>query len=119
METEEELRRSARWREKICVNVRQEGSAREGPAREGAAGEEGFGGPFAEVDGESDAVAVVVGEDHHVFVARMAAEDGAHFFGNENRAAPPVRDAHGGKGGVQIGEAAFETGETAGRLALA
>src|SRR5712692_3050621 len=32
-----------------------------GPAGEGTAGEEGFGGPFAEVDGESDAVAVVAG----------------------------------------------------------
>src|ERR1700687_637802 len=119
METEEELRRSARWREKICVNVRQEGSAREGPAREGAAVEEGFAGPFAEVDGESDAVAVVAGEDHHVFVARMAAEDGAHFFGNENWAAPSVRDAHGGKGGVQMADAAFEPAETVDGFALA
>ena len=88
-------------------------SSREGPAGEGPAAEEGFGGPFAEVDGERDAVAVVAGEDHHVFVARMAAEDGAHFFGNENRAAPAVRDAHGGKGGVQMADAAFEPAKTA------
>src|SRR5260370_8810287 len=94
--------------EKVCVNVSQEGSAREGPARKGAAVEEGLGGPFAEIDRESDAVAVVAGEDHHVFVARMAAEDGAHFFGDENRAAPAVRDAHGGKGRVQMADAAFE-----------
>src|SRR5882724_121933 len=46
-------------------------SANKGPAREGAAGKEGFGGPLAEVDGESDAVAVVAGEKHHLFVARM------------------------------------------------
>src|SRR5258708_38772226 len=84
-----------------------------GPGREGAAVEEGFGGPFAEVDGERDAVAVVAGEDHDVFVARMAAEDGAHFFGNKNRAAPAGRDAHGGKGGAQMAGAAFETAETA------
>src|SRR5467141_1489147 len=84
-----------------------------GPGREGAAVEEGFGGPFAEVDGERNAVAVVAGEDHHVFVARMAAEDGAHFFGNENRAAPAVRAAHGGKGWVQMADAAFEPAETA------
>src|SRR5260370_4645200 len=98
--------------EKVCVNVSQEGSAREGPARKGAAVEEGLGGPFAEVDGESDAVAVVGGEDHHVFVARMAAEDGTHFFGDENRAAPAVRDAHGGKGRVQMADAAFEPAQT-------
>src|SRR5260370_234214 len=78
------------------------------PGREGAAVEEGLGGPFAEVDGESDAVAVVAREDHHVFVARMAAEDGAHFFGDENRAAPAVRDAHGGKSRGQMADAVFE-----------
>src|SRR5713226_10600796 len=71
------------------------------PGREGAAGEEGLGGPFAEVDGESDAVTVVAGEDHHLFAARMAAEDGAHIFGEENRAAPAVSDAHRSKGRVQ------------------
>src|SRR5260370_12133053 len=105
--------------EKVCVNVSQEGSAREGPAREGAAVEEGLGGPFAEVDRESDAVAVVAGEDHHVFVARMAAADGAHFFGGENRADPAVRDAHGGKGRVQMADAAFEPAETVAGLASA
>jgi hypothetical protein len=36
------------------------------PAGQGAAGEEGFGGPFAEVDGQGDAVAVVAGENHHL-----------------------------------------------------
>src|SRR5216684_3579697 len=82
------------------------------PAREEAAGEEGFGGPFAEVDGESDAVAVVAGEDHHLLAARVVAEDGQHFFGEENRAAPAVRDAHGGKGRVQMADAAFEPAET-------
>src|SRR5258708_1652791 len=90
-----------------------------GRGREGGAVEEGFGGPFAEVDGERDAVAVVAGEDHDVFVARMAAEDGAHFFGNKNRAAPAVRDAHGGKGGVQMADAAFEPAETADSFAPA
>ncbi len=82
------------------------------PGRKGAAVEEGLGGPFAEVDGESDAVAVVAGEDHDVFVARMAAEDGAHFFGDENRAAPAVRDAHGGKRRMQMTDAAFEPAQT-------
>ncbi len=75
------------------------------PVRKGAAGEEGLGGPFAEVDRERDAVTVVAGEDHHLFAAGMLlrgkpAEDGAHFFGEENRAAPAVGDAHVGKGRV-------------------
>src|SRR5258708_21912730 len=87
-------------------------SSREGPAGEGPAAEEGLGGPFAEIDGERDAVAVVAGEDHHVFVARMAAEDGTHFFRDENRAAPAVRDAHGGKSRVQMADAAFEPAQT-------
>src|SRR5258708_8498310 len=82
------------------------------PGREWAAVEEGLGGPFAEVDGESDAVAVVAGEDHYVFVARMAAEDGTHFFGDENRAAPAVRDAHGGKCRMQMADAVFEPAQT-------
>src|SRR5258708_39656088 len=82
------------------------------PGREGAAVEEGFGGPFAEVDGESDAVAVVAGEDHHLLAAWMEAEDGEHFFGEENRAAPAVRDAHGGKGGVQMSDAVFDPAGT-------
>ncbi len=64
------------------------------PEREGAAGEEGFRGPLAEVDGESDAVAIVAGEDDYVFAARIVAEDGAHSFGEENRAGPAVGDAH-------------------------
>src|SRR5258708_15081580 len=77
------------------------------PGREGAAGEEDFGGPFAEVDGKSDAVAVVAGEDYHLVAARMSAEDGEHFFREENRPAPAVRDADGGKGRVQMANAVF------------
>jgi len=41
------------------------------PGREGAAVEEGLGGPLAEVDAESDAVAVEAGEDHCQFPARV------------------------------------------------
>ena len=89
------------------------------PGREGAAGEEGFGGTLAEVDGESDAVAVEASEDHHVFAARMAAEDGAQFFGVQDGAAPAVRDAHGGKGRVQMADAVFEPAETVGGFASA
>ena len=79
---------------------------------------------MAEVDRESDTVAVVAGEDHHVFAARMPlrgkpAEDGEHFFGEENRAAPAVRDAHGGKGRVQMADAVFEPAETPGGFASA
>src|SRR5713101_2380101 len=77
------------------------------PGRQRAAGEEGFGGTLAEVDGESDAVAVEAGEDHHLFAARMAAEDGTQFFGVQDGAAPAVRDAHGGKGRVQMADAVF------------
>ncbi len=89
-------------------------------AREAAGGGRGgFGGTFAEVDGESDAVAVEAGEDHHLFAAWMAAEDGAHFFGVEDGAAPTVRNAHGCKGRVQMADAAFEPAETAGGLASA
>src|SRR6266403_3975261 len=114
MELEEELRRPGGGGEKV-------GSA---PAREGAAGEEGLGGPLAEVDGESDAVTVVAGEEHHVFAARMPlrgkpAEDGEHFFGEENRAAPAVGDAHVGKDRVQMADAGFEPAETCGSFASA
>ncbi len=89
------------------------------PAREGTAGEDGLGGPFAKVDGEGDAVAVVAGEEHHLFGTRMPlrgkpAEDGEHFFGEENRPAPAVGDAHGGQGRVQVADAAFEPAETCG-----
>ena len=89
------------------------------PAREGTAGEEGFGSPFAEIDRESDAVAVEAGEDHYVLAARMPAEDGAHFLREENRAAPAVRNAHIGKRGVQVADAAFEPAETIGGFAHA
>src|SRR2546425_13017845 len=78
----------------------------------GAAGEEGFGGPLAEVDGESDAVPVVAGENYHLFAARMTQEDGEHFFRQENRTAPAVRDAHGFERGMQMADAAFEPAET-------
>ena len=78
-----------------------------------------MGGPFSEVDGEGHAVAVVAGEEHHLFAAGMAAEDGAHFIGEENRAAPTVGDAHGSKGGVQTADAAFEPAETGGGFAAA
>ena len=89
------------------------------PGREGAAVEEGLGGPLAEVDGEGDAVAVVAGEDDYLFAAGMPlggmpAEDGVHFFGEENGAAPVVGDAHVGKGGVQMADAIFEPAETGG-----
>src|SRR6266851_6019708 len=72
------------------------------PAREGAAVEEGLGGPVAEVDGEGDAVAVEAGEDDYLFAAGMPlggkpAENGAHFFGEENGAAPAVGDGHVGE----------------------
>jgi hypothetical protein len=78
----------------------------------------------AEVDGEGDAVAVEAGEDDYLFAARMTiggkpAEEGAHFFGEENGAAPAVGDAHVGKGGVQMADAAFEPAETGGGLAPA
>ena len=57
--------------------------------------EEALGGPLAEVDGEGDAVAVVAGEEQHLLAARMETKDRAHFFSEENRAAPAVRDAYG------------------------
>src|SRR6266852_9250619 len=94
------------------------------PGREGAAVEEGLGGPVAEVDGEGYAVAVEAGEDDYLFVAGMAlrgepAKDGAHFFGEENGAAPAVGDAHVGESGVQVADAVFEPAETRGGLAPA
>src|SRR6266850_3514870 len=115
MELEETLRRSARVAARRSVSL----SASEGPTGERATGEEGLGGPFAEVDGEGDAVAVVAGEDHHVFAARMAAEDGEHFFGEENRAAPAVDDAHVCKGRMQMADAGFEPAEAFGGFAFA
>src|SRR5260370_9053833 len=89
------------------------------PGRKGTAVEEGFGGPFSEVDGESDAVAVVAGENHHLSAARMLAEDGAHFIGQENRAAPAVGDADRCKRRVQIKNSVFERAETVGGFASA
>ena len=89
------------------------------PGRKGTAGKESLGSPFAQVHGESDAVPVVSGENYHLFAARMLAEDRAHFFGEENRAAPAMSDAHGCKDGVQIADTAFEPAETVGRLAAA
>src|SRR5438445_2778741 len=119
MEAEEELRSPARVRRESLCQCQPGGLAREGPARKGAAVEEGFGGPFAEVDGESDAVAVVAGEDDHLFTARMAAENGAHFFGEEDRTAPAVGDAHLGESRVQMADAVFEPAETGGGFAFA
>src|SRR5258708_28013351 len=87
------------------------------PARERAADEERFGGPFAQVNGESNAVPVVAGENRHAIAARVVAEDGTHLFGKENRTAPTVRDAHGGKTGVQVAYATSPPGKTLGRLA--
>src|SRR5258708_40262530 len=89
------------------------------PARERAADEERFGGPFAQVNGESNAVPVVAGETHHAIAARVVAEDGTHLFGKENRTAPTVRDAHGGKSGVQVAYATFQPAKTIGGLAPA
>src|SRR5437667_3737960 len=82
------------------------------PGRQRAPGEERFGGPLAEIDGERYAVAVITGEKHHLLAARMAAEDGAHFFRQENRAAPMVRNTHGFKHGMQIADAVFEPADT-------
>ena len=86
--------------------------------------EEGLGGPLAEVDGEGDAVAVEAGEDDCLFaggmpLGRKPAEEGAHFFGEENGAAPAVGDAHVGEGGVQMADAVFEPAETGGGFATA
>ena len=83
-----------------------------------------MGGPFAEVDGEGDAVTVVASEDHHAFAARMVlrdkpAENGEHFFGEENRAAPALGDAHVFKRRVQMADAVFEPAEARGGFAFA
>src|SRR5713226_9081751 len=94
------------------------------PGREGAAVEEGLGGPLAEVDGEGDAVAVEAGEDDYLIAAGMRlrgkpAEDGAHSFGEEDRAGPPVGDEYVGEGGVQMADAVFEPAEAGGGFASA
>ena len=90
-----------------------------GPVRKRAASEEGLGSPLAEVDREGDAVAVVPGQYNHVFAARMTPKDGAHSFGEENRASPAVRDARGVQSRMQIVDATFEPSETRGGFALA
>src|SRR6266850_863128 len=107
------------WRRSCAARRRSHEKVGSVPVGERAAGEEGLGSPLAEVDGEGDAVAVVAGQDHHLFAARMASEDGEHFFGEEDRAAPAVGDAHVSKGRVQIADAAFEPAETAGSFAPA
>src|SRR5260370_18028520 len=49
----------------------------------------------------------------------MAAEYGAHFFGQKNRAAAAVRDADRCKRRVQVADAGFEPLEAGGGLASA
>src|SRR5690349_5812182 len=46
-------------------------------------------------------------------------ETGAHSFGEEDRAAPAMRDAHIGKRGVQMTHTVFERAKTSGRFAAA
>ena len=82
------------------------------PRRERAAAEQRLGGPLAEIDREGDAVAVVSGKDYHVFAAWMAAENGAHAFGEENRPGPAVRDANRFERRMQTVHAVFEPAET-------
>src|SRR6266481_5909732 len=95
-------------------------ATREVSARtEGNGGQESLGSPFAQVHGENDTVPVVAGQNHHLFAARMPAEDRTHFLSEEDRTAPPVGDGHGCKGGVQIADAAFERAETVRGLAIA
>ena len=88
------------------------------PARKGTASEKDFSGPSSEINRQSDAVAVVAGENDHLFAARMVTEDRAHFFGEENRAAPAVRDAHVGKRRMQVTHAILERAEALGSLAV-
>ena len=57
-------------------------------------------------------MAVVTGEDHCLFAARMDAKDRAHFFGQENRAAPSVRDAHRSQRRMQMADAVLQPTET-------
>ena len=64
-------------------------------------------------------MAVVTGEDDHLFASRMALEDRTHFLRQENRAAPVVRNAHGFECGVQMADAAFEPAEAVRGLAPA
>src|SRR5205807_473387 len=64
-------------------------------------------------------MAVVTGEDDHLFASRMALEDRTHFLRQENRAAPVVRNAHGFECGVQMADAAFEPAEAVRGLAAA
>ena len=82
------------------------------PRRQGARAEQRFGGPLAEIDRERDAVAVVSREDHHAFAAGVAAKNGAHGVGEENRSRPAVRDAHRLQRRVQSVNAVFEPPET-------
>ena len=49
----------------------------------------------------------------------MPAEDGTHFFSEENRAAPAVGDAHGGERPVHMADAFLEQAEAGGRFTFA
>ena len=89
------------------------------PVGKGAFAEEGLGGPFGEVDGEGDTVAVEAGENDDVLGFRVMAKDWAGFFGKENRAGPAVRDADVFEGGMKIADAGFERAETIDGLASA
>ena len=89
------------------------------PAGQRTAGQEGFCGPLAEVDGESDAVAVEAGEDDDARGFGVVAKEGAHFSGEENGAGPAMGDADVFQRGVEIADAVFEPAEAIGGLAFA
>ena len=89
------------------------------PDRQRPGTQQRFGGPLAEIYGERDAVPIVSGQDQHVLTVPMAAKNGPHAFGEENRAGPAVRNANGFQRGMQTVHAAFEPAETLRGFSLA
>lgn len=84
------------------------------PTRERLAAEEGFGGPRAEIDGESYAMAGKRADDGGVGKAGMRAENRFPVFGEKHGAAPPMSEFNGAQRGMQAADAALDAGNARG-----
>ena len=89
------------------------------PVRKGAPAEKGLRGPAAEKNRERDAVSGKPAKHQHARRLGMAAKQGMPVFGDENRAAPTVRDADAFQNRMKTADAPFERAQTRGGSAFA
>lgn len=81
------------------------------PVRKGAVVKRSLGGPRAQVNGKSDAVARVSAENNPVIALPVMSEDRRPALAKQNWASPPVREASRRKRRMQTAHAAFERRE--------